>query len=96
MTSKIMDTAIRRAQREMSPEDIVQSINALLGILDQRDVRIKDFDNKNRTLYSIKIYGKKAYLLFSQGKKEANHDESERRKSGAAALLEQVQEGKEA
>ena len=78
MRSRIMETAINQAQREMGSADIARSINMLLRILQQRGANIRDFDHKDRTLHSIKIYGdKKAFLFFEQDRKEAEHGDQE-------------------
>ena len=51
----------------MSSKDIAWMIRFLIRILQQQGVTLRDFDDKERSLHSLKFYGeKKAYLIFSK------------------------------
>lgn len=55
------------ASEPMSSKDIAWIIRFLIRILQQQGVTLRDFDDKERSLHSLKFYGeKKAYLIFSR------------------------------
>lgn len=60
----------RLAAGPMSTRDIIWMVRTGLRILESKGIRITDFDHKGRAFYDLKVYGNKAYIVFSGEKEE--------------------------
>jgi|GEM_PF-5357102 len=52
----------------VSTRDLLHLVRVCLRILENHGIKIADFDHKGRTFYDLKVYGKKAYIVFSDEK----------------------------
>lgn len=71
----------RQAQEMLESLDLatlVSGMNNSLDILQKRGISISDWDNKERELYRLKVFGKKVYFLASE--LDRNKQEEERKK----------------
>ena len=57
---------------------LVATINTMIGILQDRGIKIRDWDDKTKVLHRMKCIGGKVYILapHEQPETEAGHGES--------------------
>ena len=69
-------TQAQEMLKELPDATLVAGINHSLDILQKRGIVIRDWDNKKRELYRIKIFGYNTYFWAAEpNKKEGNERE---------------------
>lgn len=69
MNSSLADAT--QVMRQLPVSAMLSSIEMQVNILQERGIKIRDWDNKNRVLRQVRILGGKAYFLAAEDKKEA-------------------------
>lgn len=69
MNSSLADAT--QVMRQLPVSAMLSSIEMQVGILQERGIEIRDWDNKDRVLRQVRILGGKAYFLATEDKKEA-------------------------
>lgn len=65
----------KQALRESTTFALVAGINNILAILQERNVKIKDWDNKDRELFQVKMLREdRIYFLAMEKESEENRD----------------------